>query len=143
METVRHLRDEGRAAEYGDARHREPLEHARTEHAGHLILTSDVPNSEEIIRLARELNPEIHVLARTAHLRGVGSLRDAGADGVFSGEGEVALALTQAILDRLGATAEQVDRERERVHTELFGAFEESGADGAPNDTGEGDHRMH
>jgi hypothetical protein len=33
----------------------------------------------------------------------------------------VALALTEAILDRLGATPEQVDRERARVHAELFG----------------------
>jgi monovalent cation:H+ antiporter-2, CPA2 family len=40
---------------------------------------------------------------------------------VFSGEGEVALALTEAILHRLGATPDQIDRERERVHQELFG----------------------
>jgi hypothetical protein len=33
----------------------------------------------------------------------------------------VALALTEAILQKLGATAEQVDRERERAHEELFG----------------------
>jgi CPA2 family monovalent cation:H+ antiporter-2 len=38
---------------------------------------------------------------------------------VFSGEAEVALAFTEAILGRLGATAEQIDRERERVRTEL------------------------
>ena len=39
---------------------------------------------------------------------------EAGANEVFSGEGEVALALTEAILQRLGATAEQMDRERVR-----------------------------
>ena len=39
--------------------------------------------------------------------------------GVFSGEGEVALTLTEAILASLGATAEQIDRERARVHAEL------------------------
>jgi len=42
------------------------------------------------------------------------------ADRVFTGEGEVALSLTESILDRLGATAEQIDRERERAHRELF-----------------------
>ena len=40
---------------------------------------------------------------------------------MFAGEGEVALALTEAILSRLGATPEQMDRERSRVRAELFG----------------------
>jgi hypothetical protein len=33
----------------------------------------------------------------------------------------VALALTEAILRRLGATPEQIDREHARVHQELIG----------------------
>ena len=33
----------------------------------------------------------------------------------------MALALTEAILHRLGATPEQIDRERDRAHNELFG----------------------
>jgi predicted Kef-type K+ transport protein len=57
---------------------------------------------------------------RTAHLQDLKRLRAAGAQHVFSGEGEVALALSQAILDRLGATPEQFDRERDRVHRDLF-----------------------
>ena len=61
------------------------------------------------------------MLARTAHLRDVQALRDAGAQGVFSGEGEVALALTEALLHRLGATADQVDRERARARADLAG----------------------
>jgi K+:H+ antiporter len=122
MDTIRGLRDQSVAAVYGDASHRETLEAAGIATAGNLILTSaGMGNIEEVIRLARELNPEIHVLARTAYLRDLDALRRAGADTIFSGEGEVALALTEAILHRLGATPEQVDRERERVHSELFG----------------------
>jgi len=59
------------------------------------------------------------VLARASYLRETAALRAAGADEVFSGEGEVALAFTAAILARLGATAEQLDRERARIHAEL------------------------
>jgi monovalent cation:H+ antiporter-2, CPA2 family len=40
---------------------------------------------------------------------------------VFSGEGEVALALTVALLRDLGATPDQIDRERDRVRGELLG----------------------
>jgi CPA2 family monovalent cation:H+ antiporter-2 len=119
MDTVRGLREQGRTAVYGDAAHRETLEHAGIRQAGSLLLTADLSNSEEVIRLARELNPDIAVLARTSHLRDTAALRKAGAQTVFSGEAEVALALTETVLRRLGATPDQIDRERERVHGEL------------------------
>ena len=77
-------------------------------------------HSEEVIRVARELNPSAYVLARSAYLREIPPLRQAGADGVFAGEGEVALAFTEALLLRVGATPEQLDRERDRAHKELF-----------------------
>lgn len=39
----------------------------------------------------------------------------------FSGEGEVALAVTGSILGELGATPEQIDRERARLRSDLCG----------------------
>jgi predicted Kef-type K+ transport protein len=48
------------------------------------------------------------------------AMRHAGADAVFSGEGEVALAMTEHVLGILGATSEQIDRERQRVRKEVF-----------------------
>ena len=78
-------------------------------------------DAAEVIRMARELNPKIQVLARAAYLRDLSDMQKAGADRVFTGEGEVALGLIETILERLGATAEQIDRERDRAHRELFG----------------------
>jgi CPA2 family monovalent cation:H+ antiporter-2 len=122
IETVRGLREQGVAAIYGDATHRETLEAAGVSDAGNLVLTSaGMGNSADVIRMARDLNPAIRVLARATYLRDLPELRNAGADAVFTGEGEVALAFTETILNRLGATAEQVDRERSRAHAELFG----------------------
>jgi CPA2 family monovalent cation:H+ antiporter-2 len=121
METVRRLRDEGVGAVYGDASHRDVLKAAGVHESRVLIVTADVPNIKEVIRLAKDINPRLRVLARTTHLRDVDDLHASGANEVFSGEGEVALALTEAILQRLGATPEQMDRERARVHDELFG----------------------
>jgi CPA2 family monovalent cation:H+ antiporter-2 len=129
MDTVRQLRDSGTRAVYGDASHRETLLAAGVATAGSLVLSTDVANGEEVIRLARELNRGISVLARTTHLRDLDRLRRAGAQSVFSGEGEVALALAENVLRRLGATPEQIDRERERVHSELSGT--DSGATGS------------
>jgi CPA2 family monovalent cation:H+ antiporter-2 len=119
-ETVRALKDEGLDAFYGDASQRDTLMKAGVENAASLVLTTDLPSAAEAIRIARELRPGIRILARTTYLRDRDRLREAGADAVFAGEGEVALALTEALLQRLGATPEQIDRERERVHAELF-----------------------
>ena len=122
IETVRELREHGGDVVYGDATRPEILEEAGIATAGNLILTSaGMANSEEVIRAARELNPNIRVLARASYLRDLSGLKRAGANTVFTGEGEVALAFVEEMLVRLGATAEQVDRERARAHQELFG----------------------
>jgi CPA2 family monovalent cation:H+ antiporter-2 len=122
MDTVRALRQEGVNAVYGDATRPDTLAGAGVAAAGSLILTSaGMGNSTEVIRAARTLNPQIRVLARAAYLRDLSPLLGAGADTVYTGEGEVALAFIEDILERLGATPEQIDRERARAHEELFG----------------------
>ncbi len=122
IDTVRELREHGTDVIYGDATRPEILEEAGIATAGNLILTSaGMANSEEVIRAARDANPNIRVLARASYLRDLPSLKRAGAHTVFTGEGEVALAFVEEMLVRLGATAEQVDRERARAHDDLFG----------------------
>ena len=120
MDAVRALRDDGVDAIYGDATRPEILEAAGVARAGSLILGSaGMANSADVIRAGRALNPRIRVLARAPYLRDVAALKKAGATSVYSGEGEVALAFIDDILDSLGATPEQIDRERARAHFEL------------------------
>jgi len=120
MEVVRALRADGIDAIYGDATRPETLEGAGVVKSASLILGSaGMAHSAEVIRTARRLNPQVRVLARASYLRDVASLNAAGANRVYSGEGEVALAFVEDILDTLGATPEQIDRERARVHSEL------------------------
>jgi CPA2 family monovalent cation:H+ antiporter-2 len=129
IETVRELREHGVDAIYGDATRPETLVEAGIATADNLILTSaGMANSEEVIRAARDTNPKVRVLARASYLRDLPGLKRAGADTIFTGEGEVALAFVEEMLERLGATAEQIDRERDRAHDELFG----DGADTVP-----------
>lgn len=120
LHTIRHLQTEGVATIYGDATLQDTLIAAGVETAEFLILTSaGMQGSEEVIRASRNLNPRLRIIARAGYLRDVPALRRAGADSVFSGEGEIALNMTEHILRKLGATDEQIDRERERVRTEL------------------------
>ena len=120
LDTVRQLRQDGISAVYGDARHIDSLVTAGLRHAGTLIVSGADTGSPEIIQAAREINPRVHIFVRSMYLRDVPPLRAAGAEQVFSGEGEVGLAMTEAVLRRLGATADQIDRERDRVRAELF-----------------------
>jgi CPA2 family monovalent cation:H+ antiporter-2 len=123
VDTVHRLRDDGIRAIYGDSTHRDTLLEAGIEHAMALILSSaGMHGSEEAIRLGRELNPKIRVIARAAYLKEIPALRRAGADLVFSSEGEVALSMTEHLMRQLGATEEQIDRQRERTREELFGS---------------------
>jgi CPA2 family monovalent cation:H+ antiporter-2 len=78
-------------------------------------------HSTEVIRSARESNGNIRVMARAEYLRDLSPLKEAGADTAYSGEGEVALAFIEDILETLGATPEQIDRGRARAHGQLFG----------------------
>jgi CPA2 family monovalent cation:H+ antiporter-2 len=123
LDTVRQLRQDGLSAVYGDARHFDTLVSAGIRHAGTLIVSGADTGSPEVIRLARDINPKVHTFVRSAYLRDVPPLKHAGAEQVFAGEGEVALAMTEAVLRRLGATPDQIDRERDRVRVELFGVY--------------------
>jgi CPA2 family monovalent cation:H+ antiporter-2 len=116
LETVRRLKAFDVRAIYGDAVRPEILTEAGIEEAGNLILTSGSSRVDlEIVRVAKELNPQVKILARSQYVRELPKLRRAGAEDVFSAEGEVALAFTVRILERLGANGEQIDRERARV----------------------------
>jgi CPA2 family monovalent cation:H+ antiporter-2 len=120
MKTVRALRAGGISAVYGDASHATTLMAAGVTSARGLIVSvAGLPAIKEIIRLARQHNPTVQILVRAAHLREAAAIRAAGAHQVFSGEAEVALAFTEAILESLGATPEQIRRERARAHAEL------------------------
>jgi monovalent cation:H+ antiporter-2, CPA2 family len=122
LETVRQVRAGGMAAVYGDASREESLKAAGIDRAVVLVLSAaNLPGSQEVIRLARELNPAIRVFARANFLRETVNLKRAGADVTFADEGEVALSMIDVLLRQLGATGEQIDRERDRIRGELFG----------------------
>ncbi|MES2440473.1 MAG: cation:proton antiporter [Verrucomicrobiota bacterium] len=127
LDTVQHLTAKGIPAFFGDASHPDTLRAAGITRADILILSSSsIPLGREIIQEARRMNPGIRVIARTAYLREADDLMHAGATAVFSGEGEVALSITEKILEAFGATREQIERESERIRADLFTEDERS-----------------
>jgi CPA2 family monovalent cation:H+ antiporter-2 len=120
LDTIRLLREKGISAVYGDAVKSETLLAAGIEDAqGLIVSTPDVPG-QELIQTAKGLNEKIRILFRSNYLKDVPRLVRSGADAVFSGEGEIALAMSTFLMREIGSTDEQIDRERERVREEFF-----------------------
>ena len=120
LDTVRQLREDGISVVYGDAVKSETLLAAGVEDAqGLIVSTPDVPG-QELIQTAKEINSKIRVLYRSNYLRDVPRMKRSGADAVFSGEGEIALAMSAFLMRDLGSTDEQIDQERQRVREDLF-----------------------
>lgn len=129
LDTFRRLRDNGEAAVYGDATSTEVLTEAGIETAVTMILTSSgSAANREAVRIARDGNSRIHIVARADFLRDTSLLKKAGADEVFTGEGEVALAVAGSILQELGSTPEQLDEARERIRLRLINTYSETTA---------------
>lgn len=97
LETIRRLRAEGYEALYGDVLRPGTLDDAGISNAGNLILSTDIEDAAEVIKQARRVNPDLHVLVRCAHLRDAAALRRAGATVVAAGEAEVGVALAEVV----------------------------------------------
>ncbi len=121
IETVKKLGSLGIPAIHGDARLRSIQIMAGVETAKAIIVTSSAAPAQEIVAMARSLNSEIQILANTAYIRSARKLLSEPQedDRVFSGEAEVALSMMTWLLRSLGATEEQVLRERRSVRDEL------------------------
>lgn len=118
-DTVDSLNRAGMRAVYGDAAHRETLVQAGVAKASSLIFAASGSPADSVVSIAKELNPKLKVLARSAYLRDVRAARAAGADHVVAAEAEVAIAMTERLMSELGATREQLDRARDRVREEV------------------------
>lgn len=120
IDTHLKLRAAGYHSVHGDANQFDVLKQAGVERAVSLIITSSGSGqASEAIRNARQMNPLIHIISRVDYLSEAPKVRSAGADRVFASEGEVALALTGSLLEKLGATPEQLDEERARIRESI------------------------
>jgi CPA2 family monovalent cation:H+ antiporter-2 len=113
--TVALLLEQGLSAIYGDATQTGVLEAAGIGSAGSLIFAASGTPPEEVIATAKSINPRIEILARSTYLSEVVASRQAGANIVVSAEAEVAFAMAEHLLRRLGATPDQIDRARDEL----------------------------
>jgi CPA2 family monovalent cation:H+ antiporter-2 len=84
------------------------------------VLSADIEDAADIIKQALQLNPDLRVLARCAHLREVAALRRAGADFVAAGEAEVGVALTEAVISLGDKTEDDATQRLAAIRRQLY-----------------------
>jgi len=96
---------------FGDAVQEEVLMHAGIQQAKTLVVAvSEEEAIPRIIHTARQLAPNVHILARTRHVRNAQHMLDLGADEVISEEFEAALEIFTRALHRYQIPEEEVNR---------------------------------
>ena len=96
---------------YGDASNSEVLTHARLERARALVVAGpDEAASELVVVAARDISPDIHIVARATTLDGIDRLAEFGAQDVIHPELEGGLELVRHTLLQLGFPVQDIIR---------------------------------
>ncbi len=117
---------------FGDAVQAEVLEHAGIRRARTLVIVvSEEEAIPRIVHTARQLAPELHILARTRHVRHARYLLELGADEIISEEFEAALEIFSRALKKYQLPDDEIGyiiRRAKDLGTTLF----TKSADGEP-----------
>lgn len=106
---------------YGDATQRSTLNRAGVRQAKTLVVS--VPDQKamaEVIRLARQLNPNLHILAKTRFPSEVDSLMRAGADLVIPAEFETSIEMFSRVLREYGLPQNIIEQQVELMRLEGY-----------------------
>jgi CPA2 family monovalent cation:H+ antiporter-2 len=110
-ETVRHERKLGENIYYGDASHEGVLHSANVATARILIVgISDYIATRKIVGLARKMNPQIHIIARTRYLKEMKALYDIGANEVIPEEYETSVEIFVRLLKKYLVPEDKIDK---------------------------------
>ncbi len=120
-ETVLREREAGKNIFYGDATNAEILTHANIDKARILVIVINDPVSiRTTISLARQMNPELFIIARTRFLTEVKRLKDLGADEVIPEEFETSVEIFTRVLKKYLIPDSKIDRFVTEVRTDTY-----------------------
>ncbi|QPJ61166.1 MAG: potassium transporter Kef [Candidatus Nitronauta litoralis] len=109
---------------YGDASHRDTLQRAGIEKARVLVVSKPDPNyMEQVVRLARMLNPDIYIMARTRSDVHVELLTAAGANLVIPEEFETSIEIFTRVLREFRIPNNIIEQQVELVRMEGYSMF--------------------
>ena len=110
-ETVRVEKNKGEPIFYGDAIHDAVLEHAGIHDARIVVIAiADAAATRKVISLARRLNRNIHIIARTRFLQEMEPLYELGADEVIPEEFETSVEIFTRVLVKYLIPKDEIER---------------------------------
>ncbi len=122
--TVATARRQGIPIHYGDAVSELVLESVGIRRARAVVFAiSDPVATRQAVAMARRLNKDIYIIARTPYETGVEPLYQAGADTVIAEEFETSLTIIRRLLHRMDIPRSKIDAAIRRVHRDHYGAF--------------------
>ena len=120
-EAVREGHQQGEPIVYGDATRKEVLNHVHLERARVLVLAiSDPAASRHTVSLARQVNPDIHIIVRTRYMTEISDLRTLGANEVVPEEFETSIEIFSRVLRELGIGRHAIQHQAEEIRSEGY-----------------------
>ena len=110
-QTVRKARAEGEPAFYGDATREEILRALGIDRARLFVIAiSDPAATRRMVRVARELNPKLYIIARTRYIIEIPELTRLGANVVIPEEFETSIEIFARVLAHYSVPRDEVER---------------------------------
>ncbi|MFN2572554.1 MAG: cation:proton antiporter [Gemmatimonadales bacterium] len=110
-QSVRKARAEGEPAFYGDATREEILRALGIERARMFVIAiSDPSATRRMVRVARDLNPAVHIIARTRYIVEIPELTRLGANIVIPEEFETSIEIFARVLAHYSVPRDEIER---------------------------------
>jgi len=115
---------EGEPISYGDATQETVLLHAGIIYARVIVIAiSDRVATRRVVDLARRLNPDVYIIARTRYIQEMKPLHDLGANEVIPEEYETSVEIFCRVLERCQVPRERIEQFTDRIRSDGYDMF--------------------
>ena len=123
-QSVRQARSRGEPAFYGDATREEILRALGIDRARMFVVAiSDPAATRRMVRVARSLNPKVHIIARTRYIVEIAELTALGANVVIPEEFETSIEIFARVLTHYQVPRHDIDRLAQQIRASHYQAL--------------------
>jgi CPA2 family monovalent cation:H+ antiporter-2 len=130
-DTVRAMKHKGEPIFYGDGTGKDILRKLNIDRAKLLVIAiSDPSSARRIVAIARDGNPNLHIIVRTKYLSEVDDLKALGADEVIPEEFETSIEIFSRVLSHYNFPPTVISDMADRIRNDNYNALRNTGLHG-------------